>query len=62
MPDSHRSGAHQSRIEHQREEMDAVEAALDWAQPGDLVILLIHEDLDAVLDYLSQRVAATEQR
>jgi UDP-N-acetylmuramyl tripeptide synthase len=36
-------------------EMDAVRDALAWAAPGDLVILLIHEDRDSVLDYLRAR-------
>lgn len=49
------AGAPESCIEHREEEMDAVKAALEWAEPGDLVILLIHEDLDAALAYLRER-------
>lgn len=49
------AGAPASFIEHQREEMDGVKAALKWAKAGDLVILLIHENLNAVLAYLRER-------
>ena len=55
-----RAGAPESRIEHQEEELGAVEAALEWAEPGDLVILLIHENLDAALAYLRQRADKTD--
>ncbi len=34
------------------EELDAVERGIAWAQPGDLVILLVHENRNQVLTYL----------
>lgn len=36
-------------------ELDAVREAVDWARSGDLVIALVHEDREAVLDYLASR-------
>jgi cyanophycin synthetase len=35
-----KSGADESQIAHHEEEMDSFLAALDWAEPGDLVIML----------------------
>jgi len=35
-----KSGAEASQIAHHEEEMDSFMAALDWAEPGDLVIML----------------------
>jgi len=35
-----RAGALDSQIKHFEEEMESFLSALDWAQPGDLVILL----------------------
>ena len=49
------AGADSSAIGYEELEMDAVDRALDAAKPGDLVILLVHEELPAVLDYLRQR-------
>ena len=54
------AGAPESAIEIQAEESDAVRTALEWAEPGDLVILLIHEDLNAVVDYLRGQAGAPE--
>ncbi len=34
------SGAREDQIEHHMEETESLDAALDWAQPGDLVIML----------------------
>jgi UDP-N-acetylmuramyl tripeptide synthase len=45
-------GIEPNRISVVENELDAVRAAIDWAQPGDLLMLLIHEDRDAVLAYL----------
>jgi len=38
-----RCGATEAQIEHHAEETDSLDAALDWAQPGDLVIMLALE-------------------
>lgn len=38
----------------QEHELDAVKEAISWAQPGDLVVLLIHEHRARVLDLLSE--------
>ena len=34
---------------------EAIESALAWARPGDLVMLSIHEDRESALAYLGQR-------
>ncbi|MDH3377402.1 MAG: Mur ligase family protein, partial [Gammaproteobacteria bacterium] len=45
-------GIEPERISVVENEIDAVRAAIDWTQPGDLLMLLIHEDRDGVLAYL----------
>ncbi len=40
------------RISYAREEIDAVREALDWLEAGDLAVLLVHEDINAVTDLL----------
>ena len=46
------SGVEPSRISIIKEEIDAVNEAINWAQPGDLVLLLIHEKRREVLEHL----------
>ncbi len=48
-------GVDADRIHECNEEMDAITEALRWAQPGDLVLLPIHEDREAALAYLQAR-------
>ena len=47
-------GVDAANISLEKEEIDAVQAAVSWAQPGDLVILFIHENRTQVLAYLAQ--------
>lgn len=47
-------GLDDSRISLVELEIDAVQQALDWASPGDLVLLLIHESRREVLELLSR--------
>jgi len=42
------AGAEADCIHHQQEEIDGVREALGWLRPGDLAILLIHEDIAGV--------------
>ncbi|HUR26898.1 MAG TPA: cyanophycin synthetase, partial [Planctomycetota bacterium] len=42
------------RIERAADEMDAVRKALEWAQPGDLLLLLLHAQRKAVLERLER--------
>ena len=35
-----RCGAHEDQLRHYDEELDSLDAALDWAEPGDLIIML----------------------
>ncbi len=46
------AGAPADAISYEAEELDATRQALEWAGPEDLVILLIHEDVDGVLELL----------
>ena len=50
-----RLGAPPERVGLQPSEMDAVREAANWACEGDLLILLIHEDPDAVVEFLGSR-------
>lgn len=46
------------RVAHADSELDAAKLALDWAQPGDLVLLLLHAQREDVLALLEERSAA----
>jgi UDP-N-acetylmuramyl tripeptide synthase len=46
------SGAGEDQIQHYPEEMMSLDAALDWAQPGDLVIVLALGARDEILEKL----------
>ncbi|MCZ6717261.1 MAG: Mur ligase family protein, partial [Gammaproteobacteria bacterium] len=46
-------GADDDQLDYFATEPEAVSAALDWAQPGDLLILFIHEQIDDVLAMLN---------
>lgn len=39
-----RCGAHKDQLRHFDEELDSLDAALDWAEPGDLIIMLALAD------------------
>ncbi len=46
-------GADDEQLDYFATEPEAVSAALEWAQPGDLLILFIHEQIDDVLVMLN---------
>ncbi len=50
-----RLGVPAERIAHADSELAAVEHALDWAQPGDLLLLLLHAQRDEALALLEAR-------
>ena len=50
----HRLGAPAASVDRAESDVEAVEAALQWARPGDLLILLVHEQRDAVLQLLAE--------
>ncbi len=50
-----RVGVPEARIDHARSELEAVEKALAWAQPGDLLLLLLHAQREEVLELLIRR-------
>jgi UDP-N-acetylmuramyl tripeptide synthase len=54
-------GASEDQLAYFQTEPEAVSAALDWAQPGDLLILFIHEQIDEVLAMLKEKKAGTAQ-
>ena len=45
-------GARNDQIQHFMEETESIDAALDWAQPGDLIIMLALSDREAIQDKL----------
>lgn len=47
-------GARPETIEQVEFELDAVRQALEWVRPGDLAIVLTHEDIKSVLEFVSQ--------
>jgi UDP-N-acetylmuramyl tripeptide synthase len=49
------AGTPPDKLVDEEDELEAVRDALRWAQPGDLVIALIHEDRNAVLDFLTEQ-------
>lgn len=52
------AGATESQIEQQATESEAVESALKWAGPGDLLILFVHEQIDEIVQRLRRRADA----
>ena len=49
------AGTAPDKLVDEEDELEAVRDALRWAQPGDLVIALVHEDRNAVLDFLTEQ-------
>ena len=50
-----RLGAPEDALRYQEQELDAVREALAWGREGDLLILLVHEDLQGVTEYVQSR-------
>lgn len=46
------AGADPASIGYQAKEIDGVREALDWVEPGDFAILLVHEDIHGMVDYV----------
>ena len=57
-----RVGAGPGSFSHAEDEPAAVEQALRWAQPGDLVLLLTHEERSAVLARVAEAQAVGGRR
>lgn len=53
-----RAGVPPERIAHADSELEAAEHALAWAEPGDLLLLLLHAQRGEVLSLLQSRAAA----
>ncbi len=52
-----RLGLPEDAITHAESEVDAVRKALDWARPGDLLVLTVHSNRAEVLELLAARGA-----
>jgi cyanophycin synthetase len=50
------AGISEDRIATYGSEMEATKAALEWAEPGDALLLLTLSERDSVLSYLQERV------
>jgi cyanophycin synthetase len=50
-----RLGAGRGHLGHAATELEAVQQALDWARPGDLLVLLVHKQRDEALALLDRR-------
>ena len=57
-----RLGAHREDLAHAATELEAVRQALDWARPGDLLLLLVHTDRDAAMAMLRRRGGSARVR
>ena len=49
------AGAESAAIVHAASEVEGVRAALDWARPGDLLVLTVHAERGSVLELLERR-------
>ena len=56
------SGASDDQLDYFATEPEAVRAALAWSEPGDLLILFIHEQIDEVLQMLEEERRTTNQK
>jgi len=52
-----RLGVPPERVAHADSELEAARLALDWAQPGDLLLLLLHAQRDEVLTMLAAQAS-----
>jgi cyanophycin synthetase len=48
-------GAPAEILGYQEKELEGVREAVEWSRSGDVLILLVHEDLEGVTEYLSNR-------
>ena len=53
-----RLGARREDLAYAATELEAVKQAIDWARPGDLLLLLVHTQREEAMDMLRQRGAA----
>ena len=54
----HAAGARDGTLSRHDSELDAVRAALAWAEPGDVLLLTVHTDRDAVIAMMEARVGS----
>lgn len=53
------AGADEAVLSYCETELEAAAEAVAWLQDGDLAVLLVHEDIEAVVSYLRERADAT---
>jgi cyanophycin synthetase len=53
------NGAGPDQVEHRMEEIDSLQAAMAWAQPGDLIVMLALERSPELYDLLRSRTGAS---
>jgi cyanophycin synthetase len=56
-----RAGASEDQVEHNEEEIESFRSALDWAEPGDLIIMIALASRQAIHDLLDE-LGATPER
>jgi cyanophycin synthetase len=56
------SGLAPEHISHVRSEMDGVRQALEWLEPGDIAVLLVHENIAAVTELLRAESSAQSKQ
>jgi UDP-N-acetylmuramyl tripeptide synthase len=49
-----RCGAHPEQVEHNMEEIESLDSAMQWAEPGDLIVMLALERSQELYDRLKQ--------
>jgi cyanophycin synthetase len=57
-----RMGARRQDLAHAATELEAVRQALDWARPGDLLLLLVHTDREEAMAMLRRRGGSARVR
>ena len=57
-----RCGAQDEQVSHFDEELDALQYALQWAEPGDLVVMLALADSQSIQKKLTSLAAISPQK
>ncbi|MFV1987794.1 MAG: Mur ligase family protein [Gemmatimonadota bacterium] len=55
------AGAGDEHFSHTGSELETAAAAVEWAEPGDLILLIIHTDRGSVVDFLRAAAVSTQE-
>jgi hypothetical protein len=55
------AGAPAAALSRHDDELAAVRAALEWARPGDVVVLTVHAERDAVIELVERKAVAARR-